>query len=504
MKKLLSLALAMIMVLATLSAVFTINGFATDDEDEGVITPDTSWYNESASEYEIADAADFLGFAVLLNGTKNEAGDAYDVQPVTFKGKTVKLTANIDVNPGWNANEYFTNLTDVGEGSDMTFAIDPANKWPIHNNGPIFQGTLDGQNHYVSGIFAPFDQAHDVALFGSAGAETDVTVTIKNVAFLNSYVGLGGCRVGGFIANGAGPVVFENVYNAMCIYAWRTDQKDIAGGFMGYATYSGTGDITVKDCVFAGSILAATDGMCISAFVGGINAANQELKYEDCLNIGTLKGGTAQGSFTIKNKGITKLDTCVVNATFDKDVGYLVARDLRGGTGISFEAKSVLYVGEVGTDCKGVYNLNASYEGADPTATKVTVDNLKAVNSWAATHSIAGFSDWTATIEEGGIKMPITAELAATVVAFSAPPVDPDAGNNGAVDNGGANDGASNNATNDTTETTDTAAPETTKAAETTEAAKEKGCGGVIGAGAIAIVAVTGAALAIGAKKKED
>ena len=502
MKKLLSLALAMIMVLATLSAVFTINGFATDDEeDEGVITPDTSWYNESATEYEIADAADFLGFAVLLNGTKNEAGDAYDVEPVTFKGKTVKLTANIDVNPGWNANEYFTNLTDEGEGSDMTFAIDPANKWPINNNGPIFQGTLDGQNHYVSGIFAPFNQAHDVALFGSAGAETDVTVTIKNGAFLKSYVGLGGCRVGGFIANGAGPVVFENVYNAMCIYAWRTDQKDIAGGFMGYASYSGTGDITVKDCVFAGSILAATDGMCISAFVGGINAANQELKYEDCLNIGTLKGGTAQGSFTIKNKGITKLDTCVVNGTFDKDVGYLVARDLRGGEGVSYEGKSVLYVA---TECKGVFNKNASYAGAEPTATEVTVENLKNIGSWAVAQSIAGFSDWTATLEDGGIKMPITADLAAAVKAFSAPAVTPDENPGGDNNEENQTPADDNDKKDDTTEAPDTEAPESTKAAETTEAAEEKGCGGIIGAGAIAIVAVTGAALAIGAKKKED
>ena len=128
MKKFLSLALAMIMIVATLTAVFTINGFATDDEDEGIITPDTSWYNASATEYEIADAADLLGFALLLNGIKNQAGDAYDVEPVTFKGKTVKLTADIDVNPDWNEDEYFTNKYDEGEGSDLTLAIPPVNE----------------------------------------------------------------------------------------------------------------------------------------------------------------------------------------------------------------------------------------------------------------------------------------------------------------------------------------------------------------------------------------
>ena len=53
---------------------------------------------------------------------------------------------------------------------------------------------------------------------------------------------------------------------------------------------------------------------------------------------------------------------------------------------------------------------------------------------------------------------------------------------------------------------TETKATETTAAPETTEAeteAEESGCGSVIGAGAIAIVAVTGAALVVG-KKKEN
>jgi hypothetical protein len=52
----------------------------------------------------------------------------------------------------------------------------------------------------------------------------------------------------------------------------------------------------------------------------------------------------------------------------------------------------------------------------------------------------------------------------------------------------------------------ETVAVETTEAATkavTEKVEEDKGCGGVIGAGAIAIVAVTGAALAIG-KKKED
>ena len=247
-------------------------------------------------------------------------------------------------------------------------------------------------------------------------------------------------------------------------------------------------------------------GGAISGLQAITNDANQVAKFEDCLVVGTFIGGKQAGVVT-KNKGIVNLNTVVIDATFEPDKAYVVGCDLRNGTGNNITTTSVLYTNEVRTDkddatkCKGVYQLHANNTVDNPTATKITVDNLKTVNTWAATQSIAGFSDWTATLEEGGIKMPITEALAAAVVAFSAPPVDPDAGNNGAVDNGGANDGASNNATNDTTETTDTAAPETTKAAETTEAAKEKGCGGVIGAG-LAVVSAVALCGAVATKKR--
>ena len=55
---------------------------------------DTSWYNSGAASgtvFELADAADLRGAARLSQ------------QGVTFSGYTLKLTANIDLNPGWDA-----------------------------------------------------------------------------------------------------------------------------------------------------------------------------------------------------------------------------------------------------------------------------------------------------------------------------------------------------------------------------------------------------------------
>ena len=214
MKKLLSLALAMMMILATLTAVFSINGFATDDED-GVIAPDKSWYDASKTEYELADAADLLGFILLLEGEKDAEGNV-TAEPVAFEGKTVKLTANIDVNPGWNAAQYYADITATGEGADMIVPIVPANEWTIHGgtvqSAAKFKGTFDGQNHYIAGIYWT-KSTRDSGLFGRV-LESEHTI-IKNVAFLNSYVCMNewrqGAIMGSVYANST--LTMENIYS---------------------------------------------------------------------------------------------------------------------------------------------------------------------------------------------------------------------------------------------------------------------------------------------------
>ena len=517
MKKLLSLALAMIMVLAALTTIFTINGFAIgDEEDEGVITPDTSWYNESATEYELTDAADLFGFIRLLDGQRAEDGTV-EVEPITFEGKTVKLAANIDVNPGWNAAKYYADITATGEGADMIVPEVPVNNWLLKsgttNTYSVFKGTLDGQNHYISGIYWT-GSSRNGGLFGRVSGGT---ATIKNIAFVNSYVLLKEWRQGAIIGCVySGSVLnMENVYSEIIVHTNRSNSNETGtdlGGFCG-AIFSGS-TVSFKKCVNAGIMSGPNGGL--SGFFPYSDAADCDVTLEDCLVSGKILGPETQkkvydgsgavtgmgqvAGFVVKNKGKLTMKSCVMAAEIN-DYAYVYTYDNR--TTSTYSGTSLLYVGDY-EKVNGVVTNAGENDNkvVNTNATKCTLDNLKAVNSWAATQSIAGFSDWTATIEDGGIKMPITAELAATVKAFNAPEIDDS--NSGIITPPAGDDGANNNATNDTTETTDTEAPETKKAAETTEAAEKKGCGGVIGAGAIAIVAVTGAALAIGAKKKED
>lgn len=96
------------------------------------LTPDTSWYNDTDTTFEISTPEQLLGLSVL--GQTND-----------FEGKTIKLTANINLNPTWDAT------TLVSTSGNVTLAAAAYNAWtPI----PVFKGTLDGQGYRVSGIYS--------------------------------------------------------------------------------------------------------------------------------------------------------------------------------------------------------------------------------------------------------------------------------------------------------------------------------------------------------------
>ena len=129
MKKIVSLIITLAMLVGMLSSIAVS---AADGDSNGVITPDTSWYdgdtaNATNSEFVLKDAADLLGFAKILadNGTSKRP----------FSGDTIKLDADIDLNPGWDAST----------------GVAPANVWPAVKT--YFCGTFDGQGHTVKGIY---------------------------------------------------------------------------------------------------------------------------------------------------------------------------------------------------------------------------------------------------------------------------------------------------------------------------------------------------------------
>ncbi len=118
MKKLISLALAALLVLTTLPAL------AADP------AADTSWYGDgSASEFTISSAAELLGLASLVNNGNS------------FAGKVIRLGADID--------------------------LSAISSWtPIGIDIKEFRGEFDGQGHTISGLKCTTPNNRYMGLFG--------------------------------------------------------------------------------------------------------------------------------------------------------------------------------------------------------------------------------------------------------------------------------------------------------------------------------------------------
>lgn len=80
--------ISIMLVVTMLMSVFSFGTLSVNATgEENVITADTSWYGDgTATEFSLADAGDLLGFADLVNNGTTD-----------FSGKTVKLTADIDM-----------------------------------------------------------------------------------------------------------------------------------------------------------------------------------------------------------------------------------------------------------------------------------------------------------------------------------------------------------------------------------------------------------------------
>lgn len=165
---------------------------------------DTSWYNSEESTFEISSAEQLAGLSMLTyDGT------------ITFSGKTIILTADIDL----RGHEW----TPIG--------------WT-----DWFKGTFDGRNHKITGLY--LDESYNsLGLFRYVGGGA----RIANVLLDHSYI-RGMQQVGG-IAGYAANVTIDNCVNCAYIKARGTDYN--GGGILGRSTTSST---RVINCVNYGTI----------------------------------------------------------------------------------------------------------------------------------------------------------------------------------------------------------------------------------------------------------
>jgi hypothetical protein len=213
---------------------------------------DTTWYDETATEFELVSAEQFAGFMKLVDNGE------------TFEDQTVTLEKDLDL------------YKEDANGEPICF--DPIGSY---RKDQIFKGTFDGQGNTIMNLYQNTWALNNGYYYGDLGLGLFGAVeeaTIKNLIVDGADIS-GESALCGVIAAVAGDgCTFENitVKNANC-----ADYQYYAGGIVGWAS----GKQTYKGCVIDASTTIAAQWGDFNNAVGGIiggASGNAEILIEDC------------------------------------------------------------------------------------------------------------------------------------------------------------------------------------------------------------------------------
>ena len=211
-------------------------------------TDNTSWYTDAEEDagtadkpYEISTAEQLAGLAQLVNGGTN------------FSGKTIKLTADIDLN-----NQAWT---------------------PIGNeNGPdaelAFSGTFNGDGYTVSGLNVP--DTYFPGLFG----QISTSAAVQNLIVKGSVTG--GDEAIEIWVEAAGVAAYNDGCIQNCgFYGTVTDSSD--GLVTAYGVTGSMGGGTVKNCWYFKEAGSGADDVCGDTATNCVMISSAEPMTEDKL-----------------------------------------------------------------------------------------------------------------------------------------------------------------------------------------------------------------------------
>ena len=399
MKKIIALMLTLIMVLS-IGAVATFAEAAPVEDTPAVanpqdpkIEPDTDGFAPVGTEtiggkelkvWEIWDGADLLEF--LSEANRNNGNNK---TRAAYKDSIVRLMADIDLNPSWDAT---TKTTPQNYLSKSLFYM---------------KCTFDGQGHTIRGlcvIVEGSDNANMVIL--SEGGTTFTNLKIENSYFSTRPTVKDGKVSGGSGAGLLSAARFGAWFKTVYVDAVVEAKNGIAGGFSG--GFNATGDtltplITITDSVFAGEVYGTT---CAGGFVGTNDRPSNNkgkgtypITMTDCANYGKIVSttpGTAGGFVgVLANEG--KFTRCY-NAGEAEVAFFNIVKSTtvnKEEAAITAEVIDCYYVAGTATSATAdnVTTLTYKYADADATAAKTaTATELVAIDAFKKTDSLVG---WT-------------------------------------------------------------------------------------------------------------
>lgn len=310
---------------------FNEHGFCTVC---GAYQPATD--SDSNGVYEIGNAGQLYWFAALVNGTNGLTKNT---------GANAILTADITVNSGVLKADG-TLADDTSSFTEWTPMGDPPNQ--------PYNGTFEGANHTISGLYFNNSTTNHVGLFGG------ICGTVMNVGVIDSYF-KGQSYVGGVCGMIKNYGTITNCYNKGAVSGYRE-----VGGVCGWMYSSSTiTKSTITDCYNTGKVSGKeyVGGVCGSIAVYDSETAT----VTNCYNTGSVSGTSAVGGVCGINGAFFSNSTATVNKCYN--------------TG------AVSGSNEVGGVC-GRNTTSPSYS----TATVINCYNIGAVSGYSEVGGVCGNS----------------------------------------------------------------------------------------------------------------
>ena len=211
-------------------------------------TVDTTWYNDTDTEFVLTTAEQLAGLAELVDGGN------------TFEGKTIKLGIDMCFGCGQEGCSTEKSFNPIGHSS----------------NGKSFNGTFDGQDHTLSKLYmqSNLDQNNGGWLYeGEYYGLFAYTngATIKNVTIEDAYISSGRNEAAGVVGNAVDTAFSDITISKSTLIGYNNSVGGVAAECYGNCSFT---NITVDKETVLGPLWGTYD-VRLGGIVGMVQSGNK-------------------------------------------------------------------------------------------------------------------------------------------------------------------------------------------------------------------------------------